>query len=796
MNKRNRLVRLGIWIVALSFLLSFFFNPTIKEIILVFLYGDGSSGIIARSWDKTPLDNYFWEHLKIIRLTVVVISLIACFMLVYGVNRWLKMILKLILIFWGIMTLFIILVDWKQALIIIFPILSSFLWVSRMTHKEISLIDKINITFLILCVQIILMTEILSLLNGINATNFLLTNSLWLIITLRYTKDMKACISADIQQLRFSYDQLLERISAHRLIVLFLCAILMSFLWRMILIAYWPANYSDSMEYHLSRVAYWMQNHSLKVFYTPNLRQVCFPFNSEILFLWTMISSRMDYLCGFVMFISYVLAGSLLYKCCREYMKADVIPSLLVMLVWYCLPQPVLASTSTGNDLLVGYLIMFSLVYFLAGIKQGRGVLMLSALALAMAIGTKATALFYCFPFFFLIILYFVKKAIRSEQIVLWILMFAVSWLAVGSYSFIQNYIEFSNIFGPDPLIHYHKISHPSLKSCLSNFSQTVFNLLTNHAGANFYIYRLAGVYNQWAAKIGKVIFKFFHIPVNVPGAFMPDDIDVCIFPRGPGGNFLFSRLRHKFSLDEYYAFFGVIGMILFFLMIDVLFRKILSSLLKKGGNYDNKYFSFAFLGFVYLILLSYFKIWDLGISRFLVPMVLISMPLLLIIFQNNSYLARGVIVFMIVYFILLLIPSTFLNRDKPLTMFYFDDHGYRVTLLNKDRIGLRYLKRFEAERFIRKYYSIVPSGSRVGTILSFWEWDYPLFGEGLTRTIIPLDAQITKKQEFDFILVDQKTLDHSLKLKELILNDYSEAVFLGKTVSSNKMVLYKRNVL
>ena len=138
------------------------------------------------------------------------------------------------------------------------------------------------------------------------------------------------------------------------------------------MILYVPPNAWDSLYYHLSRIAFWLQHQSLGYFYTHHIAQVAFPFNAEILCMWTMVASRADYLCGFIQFICYLLSGTLLYKCLRDYLKLERYPSAVVVGVWYVLPGVVLQSVTALNDLVVAYFIMFGLVYFLLGASQRK----------------------------------------------------------------------------------------------------------------------------------------------------------------------------------------------------------------------------------------------------------------------------------------------------------------------------------------------------------------------------------------------------------------------------------------
>src|SRR5947199_6572264 len=58
-------------------------------------------------------------------------------------------------------------------------------------------------------------------------------------------------------------------------------------------IAVAPGNW-DSMTYHLSRAAYWLQNHSATQYVNGSVRQLYNPPNGEMLQAWTMAIARTD----------------------------------------------------------------------------------------------------------------------------------------------------------------------------------------------------------------------------------------------------------------------------------------------------------------------------------------------------------------------------------------------------------------------------------------------------------------------------------------------------------------------
>ena len=156
-------------------------------------------------------------------------------------------------------------------------------------------------------------------------------------------------------------------------------------------------NNWDSLTYHLPRVFYWIQQHSVAFFPTDNIRQnVLAPFAEyAILHLWLLVGG--DFYAPLVQFSAFVGCGLAASSLAERFggRRADEIACLLA----WSIPMAVLQSSSTQNDLVAAFFSLSAVLFLIRGI-DGDGVanLLWSGLAIGLGCLTKSTVLVWLFP--------------------------------------------------------------------------------------------------------------------------------------------------------------------------------------------------------------------------------------------------------------------------------------------------------------------------------------------------------------------------------------------------------------
>src|SRR3954469_22960202 len=77
------------------------------------------------------------------------------------------------------------------------------------------------------------------------------------------------------------------------------------------------SNGWDPNSYHLSRAAYWIQNHSVTQFSGGTVRQLAFPPDAEILQGWTMLMAGADTFANLVQWLALLGTGAAIYLTSR-----------------------------------------------------------------------------------------------------------------------------------------------------------------------------------------------------------------------------------------------------------------------------------------------------------------------------------------------------------------------------------------------------------------------------------------------------------------------------------------------
>jgi len=252
------------------------------------------------------------------------------------------------------------------------------------------------------------------------------------------------------------------RTSRFTLILLFL--ILLEIVWILFLGFLFPPYVWDTITYHLSSVAYWLQAGKVHLIDTPVSRSNIYPLNVELFFLWNVIFLGNDVLVDLSQFFFALLGLLGVYALAR---KIGVSPknSLVASAVYFFTPLILIQSKTCQTDLAAAVLFLIALNFaFQYGKDSQIGNLFISGLASGMLMGSKSTGLLLVFCLYLYLWVswlrgYFKKSKpagtmLQKDGLPVYLrfivnnLYFLVPVFILGSYWYLRNWVYFNNPVG------------------------------------------------------------------------------------------------------------------------------------------------------------------------------------------------------------------------------------------------------------------------------------------------------------------------------------------------------------
>lgn len=310
-----------------------------------------------------------------------------------------------------------------------------------------------------------LLVEILSLFNGLNKVNVIVSWVLVLLVIyfINRTRPLKLLL---LQIITYKWEITLEAkrllFGVFVLIILPLC----------LLSIFIPPNNWDSMAYHLPRVEHWIQNENIYPYNTNIVRQVLTSPLSEYILVNIQLLSGTDTFFNIVQFASFLLIltiGTLVFKELNVSYKGQ----LLLVFALMSLPMMIFQSTTTQTDLLAS-LFFLAFIYFALLIYKELNEFKFNIIylitSLALGILTKYHIAIFAFPIC-LYLVYFIISKRKLKVIYFTILTGIVIFSVILLPLFARNIYFFGSITGKEVFAENATIVNSALniKNMLSN---------------------------------------------------------------------------------------------------------------------------------------------------------------------------------------------------------------------------------------------------------------------------------------------------------------------------------------
>ncbi|XWK88880.1 MAG: hypothetical protein U7127_02110 [Phormidium sp.] len=299
-------------------------------------------------------------------------------------------------------------------------------------------------------------TEILSLLK-ILTFGWLL--GIWGLITVGLGVFYRASIKGKRQIKRSSNARKQESISREPILKFLLLGIVLIVATIGLIALVAPPNTMDSMHYHMVRVVYWIQNHTVghyPTYFTPQL--FLSPW-AEFAILHLQILAGGDYYANLVEWFSMV--GSIIgTSLIAKQLGANLYGQIFAAVFCATIPMGILQASGTQNDYVVAFWLV-CLVHYILQTIQGEAIGKTNFLKMGAILGlgilTKPTAYLYAFPFF----IWLFVPTLKTFGKQIWKPMFevAISALVLNLFHYVRNFKLFHSPLGktPDDIVYNNR---------------------------------------------------------------------------------------------------------------------------------------------------------------------------------------------------------------------------------------------------------------------------------------------------------------------------------------------------
>jgi Dolichyl-phosphate-mannose-protein mannosyltransferase len=497
----------------------------------------------------------------------------------------------------------------------------------------------------------------------------------------------------------------------------------------------------DSMYYHLTRMAYYLQEGHLGYYDATYWAQVVHPKNSTILQIYTyLVTGRNENLTQLIEFMAYWVAVVVIFGIA---LRIGLVHSraLFAALVFALLTQCVMQSNTTQNDMLVSLyiaLVVYGLLSFHASGK--RGYLVLAGIQLAMAIGTKMTTLLALPSVVIIALLVLVPRklqgirpAFENSAVFCLAFMLAMCVFALPS-SYFENYLEFGHPLGPAKVRDDHNAVEIEDDFALNGGAANLLRL-------GFGFVSLDGLPPIRPVNLVQRILR-------TPPAEAMDLMGLDLEKTNSFWRKFYYQRRPVAHEDE--SFLGIFG-------FTLLWPLVLLFSWARPESPKGRWLAWGAL--LFIVMLSYGLAWEPWHGRRAIIFACFAAPLTgwWLHWQEKKWLR---------YYLAVIVGIGCLSA---ICAVLFRHNGALIPLLEKsvfqmDR--LQQLTRNEPTQYepIRKFDELTRANATVGIYLRNYYFEYPLFGERLTRKLIQLNSfwrgEKPVPQDADYLLYSQGYFD------------------------------------
>lgn len=384
-----------------------------------------------------------------------------------------------------------------------------------------------------------------------------------------------------------------------------------------------PISNADAQAYHVARSVFWVFQGNLNHFDVSDIRDLCLPINSEILYTWVILFIKKGVFLSFFSFIGYVFSMISVYNI-LGYLKYCVRKRLWVIFILSAFASVLVQASGTETDIIISALVLSSIFLFWYSLKYNKIVpIYMASLAYALAVGTKTTAII-AIPSvgLFLLALCIIYK--KYKPIGLFLGFGLINFFIFSSYNYILNFIQFGNFMGSDSFIVVSK-NYYGFKGMIANFIKYMF-MFFDFTGFT------------WSKYVGSYIMNlrlstlsFFHLAYVNDGLYSVSGVN----------NYLLEPLMGA----------GILGFLVF---LPCLAWSLIKPIFKFKSKKVWVLFGFGCLFIVNVLVMSYLLVYMAYSVRFVMTFMVLSSPILLYSYLSKRNPFKYIIVAFALFYLIL----------------------------------------------------------------------------------------------------------------------------------------------
>jgi len=465
--------------------------------------------------------------------------------------------------------------------------------------------------FIIAFAQIVLTFEVLSLFTAIKPFCVLGLNSMIFIGSIfLWQKNSKPLWSLDCKDFK---TRVLNSLRLDKSLIWLFVGFLVLMFSAVFLCTIMPITSADGYGYHVARSLFWVLNGSLNHFEIADIRALCLPINSEILYAWVLLFMKKAVFLGFFSFVGYLLSIVSIYNilgflgyCTRK--------KLWVIFILSSFSSVLVQISGTETDIIIAGLVTSSLFLFWYALKNNKITpIIMASLAYSLAIGTKTTSLI-AIPgmglLFLALAIYYRKKEFYKP--LGWFLGAGlINFLIFASFNYILNFIAFSNFMGADSLMQATKNQY-GFRAIPANFIKYIFMFF------DFTGFRWSDYIGPNITQFRDSILSFLHLSDMTDGLYSMSGVNRTLLEPIMGA--------------------GILGFLVYLPCLVWSCKKpIFEALFKKKHHKKTLYLlAFGLFFVINLLMMSYLIGYMIFSVRFVMTFIVLSAPILI-----YSYLGK-----------------------------------------------------------------------------------------------------------------------------------------------------------